>query len=150
MNLKDKISDDLKNAMRQGDKGTVAVLRMLNSEIKNKEIEEKKELSDELVLDTIIKQIKKRKDSIESFNQGGRQDLADQEKAEMDILAKYLPEQMGEEDVKKAVLESIESVKAKEIRDMGKVMGVLMSKIKGRADNSLVSKIVKDELNKLK
>lgn len=150
MNLKDKISDDLKNAMRQGDKGTVAVLRMLNSEIKNKEIEEKKELSNELVLDTIIKQIKKRKDSIESFNQGGRQDLADQEKAEMDILAKYLPEQMGEEDVKKAVLESIESVKAKEIRDMGKVMGVLMSKIKGRADNSLVSKIVKEELNKLK
>lgn len=148
-NLKQTISEDMKSAMKSGDKLALSVLRMLNSELKNREIEKGEELSDEAVLEVVSKQAKKRKDSIAAYNQGGRSELAEQEQLELDILNKYLPEQMGEEELRRVISETINETGAKEASEMGKVMGALMPKIKGKADNSLASKIVKEELDKI-
>lgn len=147
-NLKQTISEDLKNAMKSGAKLTLSVLRMLNSELKNKEIEKGEALASEAVLEVISKQAKKRKDSIKAYTQGGRTDLAEQEQLELDILKKYLPEQMDEEELRQIIVETIKEIGAKEASEMGKVMGALMPKIKGRADSALANRIVKEELSK--
>lgn len=148
-NLKNKILEDLKIAMKSGDKVGTSVLRMLNSEIKNREIDKGASLSNDLVIDVIVSQIKKRKDSITAYQKGGRQDLAEQEKSELDILSKYLPEQMSEGEIRKFIADTINELGASSQSEMGKVMGVLVPKLKGKADNALVSKIVKEELNKI-
>lgn len=148
-NLKNKILEDLKIAMKSGDKVGTSVLRMLNSEIKNKEIDKGASLSDDLVIDVIVSQIKKRRDSITAYQKGGRQDLVEQEKSELDILNKYLPEQMNEDEIRKIVADTISELGVGSQSEMGKVMGVLVPKLKGKADNSLVSKIVKKELGKV-
>lgn len=135
--------------MKSGDKVSLSVLRILNSEIKNKEIEKGSPLPDDAVLGVILSQVKKRRDSIEAYEKGGRPELADQEKLEVDILSKYLPEQMSEEEVKAYVKEAIRNAGASGPSDLGKVMGTLVPKLKGKADNALVSKIVKEELGKL-
>jgi len=147
--LKSQILDDLKTAMKQGDKVKTSVLRILNSEIKNKEIDKGVSLSDEMVIEVIMSQAKKRKDSIEAYKQGGRQDLIDQEQTELEILSRYLPEQMSEEEIRNAVSGAIQEIGAKSPSEMGKVMGVLVPKLKGKADNSVVSRIVKEELSKM-
>lgn len=146
--LKGQIFEDLKMAMKQGDKVKVSVLRILNSEIKNREIEKGTMLSDEMVIEVIMSQAKKRKDSMEAYGQGGRQDLIDQERAELEILDHYLPEQMGEDEVRNLVSETLRELGIKNPSEMGKVMGVLAPKLKGKADNSVVSRIVKEELGK--
>lgn len=148
-NLKGKIFEDLKTAMRAGDKVGTSVLRMLNSEIKNKEIALGSALSDEAVLQVVSSQAKKRRDSIEAYEKGGRPDLAEQEKVELKILTRYLPEQVNEAEIRKSVSAAISELGAKSPSEMGKVMGVLVPRLKGKADNSLVSKIVKEELGKL-
>lgn len=149
-NLKTTILEDLKNAMKSGDKRAVSVLRMLNSEIKNKEIEKGRTLSDDLIVGVITSQAKKRKDSITAYKEGGREDLAEQEEKELDILKKYLPEQMNEEKIRKEVENAVKELNASGASDIGKVMGFLTTKLKGKADNSVVSKIAKEELEKLK
>lgn len=148
-NLKNKIFEDLKNAMKSGDKISVSVLRMLNSEIKNREIENGGQLSDGSIIETISSQAKKRRDSIDAYEKGGRQDLADQEKIELEILNKYLPEQMSEDEIREQVKNAIKELNAQSPSDMGKVMSLLTPKLKGKMDNSLVSKIVKEELSKI-
>jgi len=113
-----------------------------------KDLEKESQLTDEEVIEVISFEAKKRKESIVEFEKGKRMDLVEKEKKELEILEKYLPEQLSEEEIKKFVQEAIEKTGAKEMKDMGKVMAELMPKVKGRADGSLVSKVVKDVLSK--
>ena len=114
--------------------------------MKPEKLEEESQLIDEEIIQVLQSEIKKRKEAILEFEKGERQDLVNKEKAEMDILQKYMPEQLSEEEIKKIVKTAIEKVGAKEPRDMGKVMGELMPKVKGRADGGIVSRIVKELL----
>ncbi len=143
MNLKEQIQDDLKISMKSGDEVRRTVLRSLNSEIKNAEIAKKDILNDEELLEIIFRSVKRHRDSIEQYQKGGREDLVKQEEKELKILRKYLPEQMGEEEVRKIIQEAI---KESGVSDFGKAMRMAMGKLKGKADGSLVSKIVKEEL----
>jgi len=165
MSFKEKIQRDLKLALKGKREIELSVLRMLMAAIFNKEIEkrtriwkEKPDLlvedlekesqlgTDEEIIQVISSEIKKRKEAILEFEKGKREDLVKKEKTEMEFLQKYLPEQLSEEEIKKLVEEAIEKVGAKEMKDMGRVMAVLMPKVKGKADGSVVSKIVKELL----
>ncbi len=148
MNILEKIDQDLIKAQKEKNEIIVSVLRMLKSNIKNKEIEKKEELKEEDVMDIISKEAKKRKESAQAYKDGGREELAEKEQGEYNILSNYLPEQIGEDDIRKIIKEAIEKIGASAPSDMGKVMGEIMPKVKGKADGSLVSKIVKEELNK--
>ena len=146
MNLKKQIESDLKVSMKSGDNLARGVLRMLFSDIKNMEINERKEIGDEKVVEIIKKNIKSRKDSIEQYTKGNRKDLADQEKKELTILEKYMPEQMGEDEVRKMVLDVISKSEAVDASDFGRIMGAVMKEIGGNVDGNIVSKIVEEEL----
>lgn len=148
--LKQKLQEELKNSMLAKDELKTSVLRLLLSAIGYYETQKGGagyEATDEDVLSVIQSQIKQRKDSIEQFEKGGRQELADKEKKELEILQTYLPEQMNEEELRKLIDETVSVTGAKTIADMGKVMEALMPKVKGRADASLVSQIVREKLS---
>jgi len=147
MSLNEQIENDLIEAIKEKDENAVSTLRMLKSALHNKEIEIKKELEDTDIIAVVQSQIKSRNDSIKMYEQGGRQELAEKEKKEIDILKKYLPEQMSEEEIKNIVDKTISDTGASSMADMGKVMGTLMPQLKGKADPSLVSQIVKDSLS---
>lgn len=150
MSLRNLIPQDLKNALKNRSTLELTVLRMLQAAIKNKEIENnKKELSDEEVISVIGTEIKKRREAAKEYGKVGRPDAAETEIAEADILMKYMPEQMGEEEIRSEVLESIREAGAEGLKDMGKVMKVVMPKVKGKADGAFVNKIVKEELEKI-
>ena len=147
--IKQQLQDELKQAMKDQDELRKSVLRMLLSAITYYEIQKGGagyEATDEDVLSVIDKQVKQRKDSIEQFEKAGRQELADKEKEEMDMLQKYLPEQMSEEDLRTVVKETIAQMGSVTIADMGKIMGMVMPKVKGKADGNVVGKIVREEL----
>ena len=146
MSLKDRISEDMKAAMKAHEKDRLAVIRMERSAIRQTEIDGKKDLDDEGVIAVISKELKMRKDSLEEFRKGGRDDLVEKTQAEIDVLLPYLPEQLSEDEVKALVKEAVEQTGAASMKDMGKVMGVLMPKVKGRADGKLVNSIVKGML----
>jgi uncharacterized protein YqeY len=154
MELKEKIRLNLNSALKEKRTLEVLVLRQLLAAILNKEKEKRfkaKEerdiqLTDEEVIEVISSEAKKRRESIVEFEKGKRQDLVEKEKKELEILEKYLPEQLPEEEIRKLIKEAIEKTDAKEIKDMGKVMAELIPKIKGKADGTLVSKIVKELL----
>jgi len=154
--LKQQIQTASMEALKSGDSFTLGVLRMLLASIQTKEkdkkfkekIEGEAQLTDEQVLEVISSEIKKRKDAIALYNQGNRPELAERESKEIEVLKKYLPEQLSAEELKKIVAESIATTGAKEMRDMGKVMADLNPKIKGKADGGEVSKIVKELLSK--
>jgi uncharacterized protein YqeY len=148
MNLKEQIKNDLKDSMKSGDNITRGVLRMLFSDIKNLEINEKKEIEGEKVVEIIKRNIKSRKDSIEQYTKGNREDLADQEKIELKILEKYMPEQMSEDEIRKIVFNTIKKSEAPSASDFGKIMGLVMKEIGSKADGNLVGKVVKKELEK--
>ena len=148
MSLKEKISEDMKTAMRAKDSGRLATIRLINAAIKQKEVDERIELTDDQVLSVIEKMIKQRKDSISQFEAGGRQDLADIEKAELVVLNAYMPAQMSEAEVQAEVTAAVAAVGAAGPQDMGKVMGVLKPKLAGRADMTAVSAMVKAALSK--
>ncbi len=148
MILKEQIQNDIKDAMKGGDQMRRGVLRTINADIKNVEIAKKNVLSDDEILEVILKNAKKHKDSIEQYKKGGRNDLVEQEEKELKILQKYLPEQMGEEEVGKIVREAIKKMGVVGVSDFGKVMGMVMGKVKGKADGSLVKKAVEKELKK--
>ena len=149
MNLRDKIKNDLKDAMKSGNNMIRDVLRVLNSDFKNLEIDSKKELKDTDVIKVIKKNIKSRKDSIEQYKKGNREDLVIQEENELKILEKYMPEQMSEEEIRKIVIGVINRSEASNASDFGKVMGVAMKETDGNVDGGIVSEIVKEELNKI-
>lgn len=146
MSLKDKLMHDLKDSMKSKDKIKKNVVTMLRSAIKQKEVDERIELDDEAIIDIISKQVKQKRDAIEDFKKGNREDLVELTEQEVDVLLNYLPEQLSEEELTEIVKETIAEVNAETMKDMGKIMGKIMPKIKGRADGSLVNKIAKDYL----
>ena len=148
MSLKEQITEDMKAAMRAKDSGRLATIRLLTAAIKQKEVDERIDVSDEQVLAIIEKMIKQRKDSISQFEAGGRQDLAGIEKAELAILSTYMPAAMSEAEVQAEVAAAVTAVGAAGPQDMGKVMGVLKPKLAGRADMTAVSAMVKAALTK--
>jgi uncharacterized protein YqeY len=148
MSLKEKISEDMKAAMRAKESEKLATIRLINAAIKQKEVDERIELTDEQVLSVIEKMLKQRKDSITQFEAGGRQDLADIEKAEIVVLSAYMPAQMSDAEVQAEVAAAVAQVGAAGPQDMGKVMGVLKGKLAGRADMTAVSALVKAALSK--
>ena len=146
MGLREQIDGDIKDAMKAGAKDKVSALRMLSAALKNRQIEKRAPLTDGEVQDTVRSLIKQRKDSIEQFTKGGRQDLVDKETAEVAFLEVYLPQQLAKDEVEKIVREIIAQTGAQGAKDMGKVMKALVPLIAGRADNKLVSELVKSSL----
>ncbi|MFZ8988291.1 MAG: GatB/YqeY domain-containing protein [Methylophilaceae bacterium] len=146
MSIKQTISEDMKTFMRAKDTARLGAVRLLQASIKQKEIDDRVELTDDQVLSVIQKMLKQRKDSIEAYQKADRQDLIDQEQLEIDVLSKYMPEPLTDDEVSKIIDEVISEVNATDMKDMGKVVGVLKSKISGRADMGQVSKIVREKL----
>lgn len=147
MSLKEQITEDMKAAMRAKDAGRLGTIRLLTAAMKQKEVDERIELTDAHVLAIIEKMIKQRKDSISQFEAGGRQDLADIEKAELTVLAAYMPPELSEAEISGEVAAAIAQTGAAGPQDMGKVMGVLKPKLAGRADMTAVSAVVKRALS---
>ena len=146
--LEDKILQDRNEARKRGEKVRLDVLGMLVSDITNKKKEERAdELDDGRVLGVIQKMVKRHKESIVQFTDGGRQDLVDKETSEMKILQEYLPEPVSEEDLKAAVSAAVAKLGASSPKDMGSVMSEVMAQLKGRADGKLISKMVREELS---
>jgi len=145
--MRNQILEDLKTAMKAQDKEVLTVIRMLKGAIQMEELNTKKELSDEEVISIVSKQIKTRKESIVEFEKGSRQDLIDKTQSEIEILEKYLPEQLSEEEVNSIIEEAFNEIKPESMKDMGKLMGYLNPKLKGRCDMGNVSKIIREKLN---
>lgn len=146
MSLKVQIQEDIKTAMKAKEAFRLATLRLLSAAMKQKEVDERVELDDAAVLAIIEKLIKQRKDSISQFEKAGRQDLVDAEKNELDILAAYLPAQMGDAEIAAAIDAAMTSTGAAGPKDMGKLMGVLKPQLAGKADMGKVSALVKAKL----
>jgi uncharacterized protein YqeY len=146
MSLKARISDDVKAAMRGGDARRRDALRLLLAALKQREVDERKDLADADVVATIEKLIKQRRESIAQFEKGGRQDLVQNEQFELDLLQTYMPQALSDTEIAAAVAEAIAAAGAKSPSDMGKVMGVLKGKLAGKADMSKVSALVKARL----
>jgi uncharacterized protein YqeY len=147
MSLSDRLNEDMKQAMKSQDKFKLSVIRMVRSSIKNLEIDLKRTLDDNEVLDVLSREIKQRKDSLQEFEKAGRDDLANNLKVELVILADYQPQQLTEEEVKTIVQQTIQQVGASSKADMGKVMTALMPQVKGRADGKIVNQLVQQLLN---
>ena len=148
MSLKQQITDDMKTAMRAKDTARLGAIRLLLAAIKQREVDERIELSDADVVAIIEKMNKQRRDSISQYEAAGRQDLADVEKFEMSVLATYMPQQLSEGEIASAVAEAIAATGAASPQDMGKVMGMLKPKLAGRADMGKVSALIKAQLGK--
>ena len=148
MSLKQKITEDMKAAMRAKETARLGAIRLLLAAMKQREVDERIELSDSDVIAIIDKMNKQRRDSISQFEAAGRQDLVDVEKFEMSVLAAYMPQQLSENEITKAVAEAIAATGAAGPQDMGKVMGMLKPKLAGRADMGKVSALIKAQLSK--
>ena len=146
MSLKSNIQDDVKQAMKTGDKARVKVLRMLTAAIKQREVDERIELDDTQILAVVDKMVKQRRESIEQYQAGNRPELAEIEQAEIDILAAFLPEPLSEADLNALIDQAIADTGAMAMSDMGQVMGRLKSQVQGRADMKQVSASVRNKL----
>ena len=162
MNLKDTINEDIKSAMKSGLNDEASALRFLNSVIKNKELEKRNRLSkegrplaeleklseliDEEVINVILGEIKKRKESIAQYKKGGREDLAKKEAAELEILKKYVPEEMPEGELRSIIKKKITEIDGATMKDFGKIMGLVMAEVKDRAEGGAVKKIIEEEI----
>lgn len=147
MSIREKILEDIKSAMKERKQERVEVLRFLNSAIKNREIEIRPNaITDQEVIAVIQKSVKQRSESIDQYTAAGRDDLVQKEQSEMNILKEYLPQMMSDGDLKKIVDDVVASVGATSVKDMGKVMKAAQEKTQGRADNKLLSQIIKDKL----
>lgn len=145
--LKDRIYQDIVAAMKAKDKDKLSVLRMLKGSLQLENINKGKELTDDVVIDVISREIKQRKESIAEFTKGGREDLANETAKEIDILKAYLPEQLSEEEIEKIIDQVFASVAPTSAKDMGKVMKEVTPLVKGKADMSRVSALIKERLN---
>ncbi len=148
MSLKEQIPNDIKNALRNKSTVELSVLRMLQSAIHNKEIDNKEELSDEQVIEVVSSEVKKRRDAASEFEKVNRPDAAQKEKEEIEILLKYMPEQLSEDQIREEVANAIEESMADGLKDLGKVMKIIMPRMKGKADGKLVNSMVRDLLEK--
>lgn len=147
--MKDKISGDIKEAMKSRDTSWLSTLRMIMAEIQRKEKEKGIAVDDDAVVQILQSMARKHKDAIEQFRKGGRDDLADKEQAELVIVQAYLPEQISEDEIRAEAQNTIAEVGATGPKEMGKVMGVLVKKLAGKADGGTISRMVKEELQKL-
>ena len=146
MNLKERITEDMKTAMRAKDSGRLGTIRLLQSAVKQKEVDERITIDDAAIVAIVDKMIKQRKDSIAAFEQAARQDLVDKEKAELGVLSAYLPERLSAQEVTDAVKAIVAELGASGPGDMGKVMGVVKTRLAGKADMGAVSAAVKAAL----
>jgi len=144
--LKLQITNDMKAAMKGGDKPRLGVIRLIQAAIKQKEVDERIELNDEQVLAILDKMVKQRRDSITQYEDAGRTELADQEKFEVGVIQHYLPEQLDEAAIMQMIDEAVAQTGAASMQDMGKLMGVLKPKLQGRADMGQASALVKARL----
>ncbi len=149
MSLKDQITQDMKSAMKAGEKDRLKVVRLMLAAIKQVEVDKRVELDDAAVLSVLDKMVKQRRDSVEQFEKGGREDLAAIERDEIAVLKDYLPEQLSADDLAALVDEVIAATGAASMKDMGKVMGQIKAKAAGRADMGAVSAAVKERLGAL-
>ena len=147
MSLKEKITEDMKNAMRAGEKERLATIRMILAAVKQREVDERIQLDDTQVLAALEKMIKQRKEAITQFEAGGRADLVAKESAEIALLQTYLPAQLSEREVDALIAAAIASTGAASIKDMGKVMGVVKAQAQGKADMGKVSARIKQKLS---
>lgn len=145
--LSERLNQDMKQAMKDQDKFKLSVVRMLRSAIKNVEIDTKKTLGDSEVLDILNRELKQRKDSLQEFEKAGRDDLIQDVQKEIDVIAQYMPAQLSEDEIKLIVQQTIQEVGASSKADMGKVMGAVLPKVKGRADGKIVSSLVQQQLS---
>jgi uncharacterized protein len=146
MSLKERITDDMKAAMRSGEKERLGVIRMITSAIKQREVDERITLDDAQVLSVLDKMIKQRKESLVQFQAGNRQDLVDKETAEITLLQGYLPSQLSETEVDALIGDAVAATGASSIKDMGKVMAIIKAKAQGRADMAAVGAKIKAKL----
>jgi uncharacterized protein len=146
MSLKERITDDMKAAMRSGEKERLGVIRMITSAIKQREVDERITLDDTQVISVLEKMIKQRKESLVQFKAGNRQDLVDKESAEITLLQTYLPAQLSDTEIDALIVDAIAASGAASIKDMGKVMAIIKGKAQGRADLGKVGAIIKAKL----
>lgn len=147
MNVVERLDQDMKQAMRAKDKFTLSVIRMMRSAIKNVEINERRTPDEDEVLDILNRELKQRRDSLQEFEKAGRDDLAESLKREIAIITQYMPAPLTEEELDAIVKETIRETGAASKAEMGKVMGALMPKVKGRADGKLVNQLVQKHLS---
>jgi hypothetical protein len=148
MSLQQRLDDDLKGAIKSSDKLKTSVLRMLKAAVKYKQIEKNRELSEEEIISVISTLSKQRRESIDLFSKGGREDLADKEKQELSIIQSYLPDQINPEELDRLIIEAIRESSAEGVKDIGQVMRLLMPRVKGAADGKVVNQRVKELLEK--
>jgi hypothetical protein len=146
MSLKTQLTEDMKTAMRAKDQVSLSTIRLINAAIKQFEVDERTEADDAKVISILTKMVKQRKDSAKIYTEAGRQDLADKENAEIEILNRYLPQMMSAEEIKTVVDAAIAETGASGMTDMGKVMGVLKTRLAGKADMGEVNKVLKAAL----
>lgn len=146
MSLKTQLTEDMKTAMRAKDQVSLSTIRLINAAIKQFEVDERTEVDDAKVISILTKMVKQRKDSAKIYTEAGRQDLADKENAEIEILNRYLPQMMSAEEIKTVVEAAIAETGASGMADMGKVMGVLKTRLAGKADMGEVNKVLKAAL----
>lgn len=147
MNLVDRLTADMKTAMKSQDKLALSVIRMMRSELKYAEISKGGPLSEEDVLEVLGRESKKRRDSMEEYKRGNREDIALQLEREVEIISVYLPEQLSQQEIESIIDEAITETEVSSIKEMGKLMAVVMPKVKGRADGKLVNQIVREKLS---
>ena len=147
--MRNQILEDLKNAMKAQDKEKLAVIRMIKGAMQLEELEKKHELNDEEMVNIIAKQIKTRKESIIEFEKGNRQDLIEKTNNEIEILNKYMPEQLSEEEIEKVITDVFNEINPTGLSDIGKIMGKISPMLKGKADLGLVNKLIKERLNNI-
>jgi len=146
MSLKDKITQDMKDTMKSGDKERLGVIRLILSALKQREVDERIVLDDSQILSVLDKMLKQRRESVTQFTQGNRKDLADKEEAEIKVIQGYMPAQLSEAELDKMVADAVAESGAASVKDMGKVMGILKPKVAGKADMSAVSAKIKAKL----
>ncbi len=147
MNLVETLDKEIIEAMKAKDSVRLATLRGVKGAMKLQSIDHKKEINDELLIDVVSKEIKTRNESIKEFEKGGRQDLIDKTEEEIKVLSKYLPEQLSEEEIVNIINQVFEEVNPSGIKDMGKVMSIVTPKVKGKADMSVVSALIRNKIN---
>ncbi|MDH3318132.1 MAG: GatB/YqeY domain-containing protein [Betaproteobacteria bacterium] len=147
MTLKERVQEDMKAAMRAKDAARLSAIRLLLAALKQKEVDERLQLSDADVLGIIDKMVKQRRESIAQYEKAARQDLADQEKFEIGVLSAYLPQQMSDAEIAQAIAAAVGEAGASGVKDMGKVMALLKPRLAGRADMGTVSALVKTKLS---
>jgi hypothetical protein len=147
MNLEERLVEEMKQAMKSNEKLKLSAIRMIRSALKNKEIELRKKLEDEEIIKVIQAMVRKGEESVEQFQTGGRMDLVEKEKSEIEIMKSFLPQPLSQEEILKIIDQSIQETQASSLKDLGKVMKSVMPKMGGKADGKLINQLVKERLS---